>query len=96
MKRIPIEKYREKLKKIIGKCKHYQSFIGNKEKAYEYSKVFDIKICPYCNINYIYTVITKKVNLLSELILIILYVVIKEMNYLLITLFLAVQYVIQD
>lgn len=60
MKRISIEKYREKLKKIIGKCKHYQSFIGNKEKAYEYSKVFDIKICPYCNINYIYTVITKK------------------------------------
>ena len=59
MKRIPIEKYRDKLEKIIGEYNRYNSFIRDREKAFEYSKIFDIKICPYCNINYIYTVTTK-------------------------------------
>lgn len=60
MKQIDISKIKEKLKTILGKYKNYKSFSMDKKRAYEYAELFDIKVCPYCNINYIYTVINSK------------------------------------
>ncbi|MBQ4647415.1 MAG: hypothetical protein IJB79_08720 [Candidatus Gastranaerophilales bacterium] len=56
MKKIDIKKIKEELKEILKSFETFERFSSNKEQAYKYAKIFKIKICPYCNINYIYTV----------------------------------------
>lgn len=55
LKQITI-KQKNKLKKILNKYTKYSDFIKSKVDAYEYAKILGLRICPYCNINYIYTV----------------------------------------
>ena len=41
---------------ILKKYKSYSDFSKNKNDAYSFTKTVGIKICPYCNINYISTI----------------------------------------
>ena len=47
---------KSKARKILSKYKTYASFIRNKEAAYSFTNIIGIKVCPYCNINYTYTI----------------------------------------
>lgn len=58
MKIIKIENKEKELKKFIGKYTNYKNFSRDKERAYLYTKEIGINVCPYCNINYTYTVYT--------------------------------------
>lgn len=55
LKQITI-KQKNKLKDILKKYSNYSDFANNKDDTYKYAKIIGLKICPYCNINYIYTV----------------------------------------
>lgn len=44
---------KKELYDIVSEFRTYKKFSKNKEKAYRYAKVFQIRICPYCNIHYI-------------------------------------------
>ncbi len=56
MKRINISRIQNQLEKLIGKHRNYKNFSRNKTKAYAYTKLIGVRVCPYCNINYTYTV----------------------------------------
>jgi len=56
MKQIKIDHIRAKLIALIGRHKSYKNFSRNKERAYPYTKLIGVRVCPYCNINYTYTV----------------------------------------
>lgn len=45
-----------KLNKIIARHKSYSALSKDKIDAYEYVDTIGLKVCPYCNINYIYSV----------------------------------------
>lgn len=63
MKQITI-KQKNKLKNILKKYEKYADFVKNRDDTYKYAKQFEIKVCPYCNINYIYTVTNDTENIL--------------------------------
>lgn len=57
MKRIRLTQEQiSKVQKIVGRHKSYSSLSTSRVDAFEFSKNIGIKICPYCNINYIYTI----------------------------------------
>lgn len=62
MKRIDIEPIKQDLKDIIDKYPNYDKFSSDRDDAYAYAEKFNIAVCPYCNINYIYVVKNKKGN----------------------------------
>ena len=61
MKQIKI-KQKNKLKNILKKYVDYADFVKNRADTYKYVEQFELKVCPYCNINYIYTVTKDKEN----------------------------------
>lgn len=46
----------KQIKDILVKYTTYKAFSKNKEDAYRFTALVGVKICPYCNINYVYTV----------------------------------------
>lgn len=61
MKKIKLSS--EKIKKlnlILSKFTTYKNFSSNKNAAYKFSNLIGVKVCPYCNINYTYTVFSKR------------------------------------
>lgn len=57
MKRIYLTQEQiEQSKKILSPYKSYSAFSRNKCSAFAFVENIGIRICPYCNINYIYTV----------------------------------------
>lgn len=48
---------RQALNDILRKFQLYSSFTRNKKFAYQYAEIFKIRTCPYCNINYIDTIL---------------------------------------
>lgn len=53
------EKKRIEIKKILGRYKKYKAFSDCQADAYRVAELYNVKVCPYCNINYTYTVFTK-------------------------------------
>lgn len=53
------KKSENEIKKILGKYKNYEAFSKNRTDAYRVAELYDVKVCPYCNINYTYAVYTK-------------------------------------
>lgn len=47
---------RSALEAIVLKFDTYSKFSANKKAAYSYAELFQISVCPYCNINYIDTI----------------------------------------
>jgi len=47
---------RQGLQLILSRFRKYKTFSANKKAAYKYASVFEISVCPYCNIHYIDTV----------------------------------------
>ncbi|HBF68867.1 MAG TPA: hypothetical protein DDW20_06135 [Firmicutes bacterium] len=61
MKRILLdENQRKSLKEILSKFETYSSFSNDKDAAYSFTNIIGVKVCPYCNIEYTYTVYNKK------------------------------------
>ena len=57
MKRIDLnDKQKSDANAILSKYTKYFNFSKNKEDAYKFTNIIGVKICPYCNIEYIYTV----------------------------------------
>ena len=57
MKRIELSKnHTSEATRILKKYKTFTGFSRNKNDAYKFTNTIGIKICPYCNIEYIYTV----------------------------------------
>lgn len=57
MKKIELtNKQIENAKDILSKFSNYSMFSKDKKAAYSFTNFIGIKICPYCNIEYIYTV----------------------------------------
>lgn len=57
MKRIELSnKQIENARKLLSKFNNYSIFSKCKTAAYSFTNLIGIKICPYCNIEYIYTV----------------------------------------
>ena len=48
------------LKSLLAKFNCYTNFSRSKKFAYKYIALIGLKVCPYCNINYIYTVFDEK------------------------------------
>lgn len=46
-------------KDVLSKFKDYDAFSDSKNNAYSFTKIICVKVCPYCNINYIYTVFSE-------------------------------------
>lgn len=44
------------LQKLLGRYKNYRNFSRDKTRAYKYTETIGLKVCPYCNINYTYTI----------------------------------------
>ena len=60
MKKIELsEKQKEAAQQILSQYKTYKKFSGNKDKAYKFTSIIGVIVCPYCNIEYIYTVYDK-------------------------------------
>lgn len=49
---------KKKLKTILSNYPSYRKFSNDRKVAYQYAKIFSIRVCPYCNFNYINTVMT--------------------------------------
>jgi len=61
MKKIELSKEQtDKATAILKKYKTFAAFSKNKEDAYSFTNIIGIKICPYCNIEYVYTVYDEK------------------------------------
>jgi hypothetical protein len=45
-----------KLNAILNRHASYAKFSANQKDAYEYTATLGVRVCPYCNINYTYTV----------------------------------------
>lgn len=57
MKKIVLdEKLLSRLEGIVSKFKNYKCFSANKKRCYEYTSLFGVSVCPYCNIHYIHTI----------------------------------------
>lgn len=57
MKRVELNKtQKEDARKILKRYKTFAAFSGNKEDAYKFTNIIGVKVCPYCNIEYVYTV----------------------------------------
>ena len=57
MKKIDLtEKQITEANNILSKFKTYEHFSTNKDSAYRFTNIIGIKVCPYCNIEYVYTV----------------------------------------
>lgn len=57
MKKIELtEKQITEAKNILSAFKTYVAFSHNKDSAYRFTNIIGIKVCPYCNIEYAYTV----------------------------------------
>ena len=60
MKKIVRNRNKEnEIRKILGRYKAYKAFSENRKDAYRVAELYDVKVCPYCNINYTYAVYTK-------------------------------------
>lgn len=46
----------EKLEAILGRYETFEQFSRTRKDAYEYVSIIGLRICPYCNIQFIYTV----------------------------------------
>lgn len=61
MKKILLdENQKKKLTEILSKFKTYSSFSNNKNAAYNFTNIIGIRVCPYCNIEYTYTIYNKR------------------------------------
>lgn len=61
MKKIELSETQvEKAKAVLGKYKTFSAFSKNKKDAYNFTNIIGVKICPYCNIEYVYTVYDEK------------------------------------
>lgn len=61
MKRIDLSNKRKSAANaILSKYTTYSQFSTNKVDAYKFTNIIGVKICPYCNIEYIYTVYDEK------------------------------------
>lgn len=47
---------KNKLKKILAKHKTYKSLSSKRTDAYEFTSTLGLRVCPYCNIHFTYTV----------------------------------------
>ena len=57
MKKIEISnKQKADANSILSEFTAYSEFSSNKEAAYKFTSIIGAKICPYCNIEYVYTV----------------------------------------
>ncbi|MBO7123125.1 MAG: hypothetical protein J6V90_07590 [Treponema sp.] len=57
MKRIKLsDEQIKRASKILDDFENYKQFSKDKNAAYEFTKTVGVKVCPYCNINYISTV----------------------------------------
>lgn len=57
MKKIELDnKQKADANSILSKFTTYSGFSSNKEAAYKFTSIIGVKICPYCNIEYTYTV----------------------------------------
>lgn len=57
MKKIELSnKQKADANSILSKFTAYPEFSSNKEAAYKFTNIIGVKICPYCNIEYVYTV----------------------------------------
>jgi hypothetical protein len=56
MNLIDISSIRADLTDILKKYTDYKQLSADKSNAYKYTALFNIRACPYCNINYVYTV----------------------------------------
>lgn len=56
MKQIDITGIQTELQNILDEYPTYSDFINDRKTNYNYMKKFKIKVCPYCNIGYIYVV----------------------------------------
>ena len=53
---------KQKAKQLLEKFKNFSSFSRNKVDAYCFTNIVGVKVCPYCNINYTYTVYNNEGN----------------------------------
>jgi len=61
MKRISLdENQRKSLKEILSKFETYSSFSNDKDAAYSFTNIIGVRVCPYCNIEYTYTVYNER------------------------------------
>lgn len=61
MKKIELsDGQKDKARSILKKYKTYSAFSKNKEDAFNFTSIIGIKVCPYCNIEYVYTVYKEK------------------------------------
>ena len=61
MKKVDIsDNDKQKAKLLLEKFKNFSSFSRNKVDAYRFTNIVGVKVCPYCNINYTYTVFNNK------------------------------------
>lgn len=57
MKKIELKKRdKDNAEILLSKFANYSKFSKDKDAAYKFTNLIGIKICPYCNIEYIYTV----------------------------------------
>lgn len=57
MQKIEILKNQQhKLNKLLNRYASYEKFSASKKDAYEYTRVLNVRVCPYCNIHFTYTV----------------------------------------
>ncbi|MBI5692966.1 MAG: hypothetical protein HZC55_23055 [Verrucomicrobia bacterium] len=45
---------------LLSKFRRFKTFSANRKAAFKFVELLGIRICPYCNINYTYTVIPRK------------------------------------
>lgn len=55
-----LENKTKQAKAILSKYKTFAAFSKNKIDAYAFTNLVGLKVCPYCNIEYVYTVYDKK------------------------------------
>lgn len=48
---------RDQLKSILDRFESYSNFSRSKKRCYQYTKLIGVRVCPYCNINYIPTIL---------------------------------------
>ena len=58
MQKIELDKIKlNQLKAILANFNSYTKFSSSKSDAYQYAKLIGVRVCPYCNISYTYTVL---------------------------------------
>ena len=56
------QEQQKKLNSILNRYSSYAKFSATKKDAYEYTAILGVRVCPYCNINYTYTVYERPGN----------------------------------